>query len=176
MINITNAKQYCKDDISLIENYDKAISDNTQKWHLHHRLELTLENEYALSKQDLIRHGMYYKRPYFELIFMTEAEHKALHNSAMNARPEIIKAHKIAFDNTPGMHREHWTDEEKMKLKHLGVPMPKKRKRSPFCIKYGMTKRELADKYNIPVGSMNWYMTSGKLDEIINKEDKKCYQ
>ena len=68
------------------------------------------------------------------------------------------------------MHREHWTDEEKLKLKHLGVPMPKKRKRSPFCIKYGMTKRELADKYNIPVGSMNWYMKSGKLDEIINKE------
>ena len=100
MINIINAKQYCKDDISLIENYDKAMSDNTQKWHLHHRLELTLDNEYALSKQDLIRYGMYYKRPYFELIFMTEAEHRALHNSVINARPEIIKAHKIAFENT----------------------------------------------------------------------------
>ena len=169
MINIKNAKQYCKDNISLIENYDKAISDNTQIWHLHHRLELTLDNEYALSKQDLVRHGMYYKRPYFELIFMTAAEHRALHNSAMNKRPEVIKAHKIAFDNNPGMHREHWTDEEKLKLKHLGVPMPKKRKRSPFCIKYGMTKRELADKYNIPAGSMNWYMISGKLDELINR-------
>ena len=170
MINIKNAKQYCKDDISLIENYDKAIADNTQKWHLHHRLELTMDNDYALSKQDLIRYGMYYKRPYFELIFMTEAEHKSLHNSAMLARPEIKEFYRINIKKIPGMHRDHWTDEEKLKLKHLGVPMPKKRKRSPFCIKYGMTKRELADKYNIPVGSMNWYMTSGKLDEIINRE------
>lgn len=170
MIHIKNAKQYCKDDISLIENYHKAINDTTKKWHLHHRLELTLAGEYAISKQDLIRHGMYYKRPYFELIFMPPSEHKALHNSAMNARPEIIEAHKIAFENNPSMHREHWSDEEKLKLNHKGVPMPKKRKRSPFCIRYGMTKRELANKYNIPVGSMNWYMASGKLDEIVNKE------
>ena len=42
--------------------------------------------------------------------------------------------------------------------------------RDDISLKYGMTKRELADKYNIPAGSMNWYMTSGKLDELINKE------
>ena len=37
MINEKRAKSYCKDDISLIENYDKAIADNTQVWHCHHR-------------------------------------------------------------------------------------------------------------------------------------------
>lgn len=167
MINIKNTKQYCKDDISLIENYDKAIADNTQVWVCHHRLEITLNGEYAISKQELIRHGMYYKRPYFELIFMSQTEHRSLHNSINNARPEISEFHRINIKKIPGMQREHWTDEEKLKLKHVGVPMPKKRKRSPFCIKYGMTKRELADKYNIPAGSMHWYMKSGKLNKIV---------
>jgi hypothetical protein len=29
MINEISAKRFCKDDISLIENYDKAIADKT---------------------------------------------------------------------------------------------------------------------------------------------------
>ena len=40
MINEKNAKRFCNEDISLIENYDKAIVDNTQTWHCHHRAEI----------------------------------------------------------------------------------------------------------------------------------------
>lgn len=72
-------KQVCKDDPSLIENYDKAINDDTQMWVLHHRLELTLDGEYAHSKEELIRLGMYYHRPYYELIFLTKSDHQILH-------------------------------------------------------------------------------------------------
>ena len=72
-------KQVCKDDPSLIENYDKAINDNTQMWVLHHRLELTLDGEYAHSREELIRLGMYYHRPYYELIFLTKSDHQKLH-------------------------------------------------------------------------------------------------
>ena len=172
MFNLTNAKQYCKEDISLVENYDKAIAD-TSMWVIHHRDEIRIlpSGMVALrSKNDLIENGRYWKCPANELIFMKFEEHKALHNKYMNERPEVKESHKKAFENTPGMHREHWTEEEKIKLQHKGVPMPKKRARSPFVLKYGMTKRELADKYNIPVGSMNWYMQSGKLEELISKE------
>lgn len=35
MINEKNAKSFCKDDLSLIENYDLAIADTTQTWICH---------------------------------------------------------------------------------------------------------------------------------------------
>lgn len=79
MINELYSHGFCKDDISKIENYDKAVADTTQTWHLHHRLELTLNGEFAHSKADLIRLKMYYNRPYFELIFMPRSEHVRLH-------------------------------------------------------------------------------------------------
>lgn len=75
MINEHYVKLYCKDDISLIENYDKAIADKTQTWQCHHR------RETIYSKKDLIEIGEYYDRPAIELIFLTKKEHKALHNT-----------------------------------------------------------------------------------------------
>ena len=75
MINEHYAKKFCKDDISLIENYDKAIADKTQTWQCHHR------RETIYSRNDLIEIGEYYKRPAIELIFLTISEHRALHNS-----------------------------------------------------------------------------------------------
>ena len=94
MINIKKQKQkhFCKDDYSLIENYDKAVNDTTQYWHLHHRLELTLDGEYAHSVEDLIRLGMYYDRPYFELIYLPNSEHTKIHNKAMS--PDRLKQFK----------------------------------------------------------------------------------
>ena len=40
MINENKAKRFCREDISLIENYDKAINDATGVWHCHHRREI----------------------------------------------------------------------------------------------------------------------------------------
>ena len=78
MISETQAKKYCKDDISLIENYEEAINDNTQKWHCHHR------RESVYTKKGLIEIGEYYHRPAIELIFMTEEEHKRFHSKGKN--------------------------------------------------------------------------------------------
>ena len=47
MINESYIQKFCKDDISRIENYDKAVADPTQTWVIHHRLELTLDGEFA---------------------------------------------------------------------------------------------------------------------------------
>ena len=79
MINEKHVRKYCRDDLSKIENYEKAIADTTQTWHCHHRLELTLDGEFALTKKQLKMHDMYYNRPYYELIFLTHAEHRRLH-------------------------------------------------------------------------------------------------
>ena len=80
MINEIQAHKFCRDDISKIENYDKAIADTSQTWVIHHRLELTLDGEFALTPEQLKMHDMYYNRPYYELIFLTRAEHILIHN------------------------------------------------------------------------------------------------
>ena len=87
MISKCHTKEKCKDYISKIPNYDKAISDTTQVWHCHHVLEISIDGEHELhSQDDLIRMGMYYKRPYYELIFLTPSEHRELHGRTVEAR------------------------------------------------------------------------------------------
>ena len=76
MINIKRVLKYCKEDISLIENYKQALEDTTQTWDCHHRLEIDLN----VSKQYLIDNNLYYNRPVSELIFLTHTEHLCLHN------------------------------------------------------------------------------------------------
>ena len=92
MINEKRAKAFCKDDISLIENYDKAIADTTQVWHCHHR------RETIFSKSDLIEIGEYYNRPACELIFLTPLEHIRLHHLGKHRSAEthqkMSEAHK----------------------------------------------------------------------------------
>lgn len=84
MINERYAHKFCRDDISKIENYDKAIADASQTWHIHHRLELTLDGDFALTAEQLKMHDMYYNRPYYELIFLTQVEHVRLHMEGKN--------------------------------------------------------------------------------------------
>lgn len=78
-------RKFCKNP-EKIENYDKAISDTTQTWHCHHRLELyTLSGEKRpkdLYPRELIALGMYYNRPPEELIFLTPSDHISLHRKS----------------------------------------------------------------------------------------------
>ena len=115
MINEYYAKKFCKDDISKIENYEKAIADKTQTWVLHHRLELTLDGEFALSRDQLKMHDMYYNRPYYELIFLTHAEHNRLHsmNRSEDTRRKLSESKK--GERHP-MYGKHHTDETRKKL------------------------------------------------------------
>lgn len=66
-------------DILKTENYDIAFTEGFKNWDVHHRLEFTINGEYAHSAAELKRLGMYYRRPYFELIFLRHEEHTSLH-------------------------------------------------------------------------------------------------
>ena len=94
MINIIEAKRKCRDDISKIENYELAVNDKKQMWICHHRLELTLDGEFAHTPKELKRLGMYLKRPYFELIFLTNSEHRKLHSNTEVHRRKMSETHK----------------------------------------------------------------------------------
>ena len=74
MINKYKVKRFCSEDLSLIENYDKAIADPTQTWVCHHR------RETIYTREGLIEIGEYYNRPAAELIFLTPSEHSSIHS------------------------------------------------------------------------------------------------
>ena len=75
MINERQARKFCKEDISKIKNYDKAIKDTTQTWHCHHMT----ETWWNCSRKELIENECYYNRKACELIFLTRSEHRRLH-------------------------------------------------------------------------------------------------
>lgn len=91
-----NAYAYCKEDISQIENYDKAVNDKSQIWICHHRTEIW----WNCTSQELKDNECYYNRPAKELIFLTRSEHATLHMTGKHRvftdehRINLSKAHK----------------------------------------------------------------------------------
>ena len=79
MLNEKNAKRYCSENLSLIENYQDAISDQTKMWEIHHRRESDENGRTLFTKKQLIDMNLYFKRPASELIFVTKSMHNKLH-------------------------------------------------------------------------------------------------
>lgn len=75
MISERHTRKFCCEDISKIENYDKAVADTEHIWHCHHRIE-TIMN---CGVKELKAQGCYYHRPAHDLIFLTREEHISLH-------------------------------------------------------------------------------------------------
>lgn len=76
------AYKYCCEDLSLVENYDKAIADKENTWHVHHRDEIRVLPSGMVvrrSIQDLVDAGRYYQCPANELIFVTKELHNTIH-------------------------------------------------------------------------------------------------
>ena len=122
MIDTYRAKKFCKEDISKIENYDKAISDNTQTWHCHHRTEIW----WNCSKKDLIENECYYNRKACELIFLTPAEHKSLHSKGKIVSEETKQKMSIAQKGKPRSKDSIRKRSETMKGHHLSEETRKK--------------------------------------------------
>ena len=118
MIDKKRAKSFCREDISLIENYDKAIADTTQTWHCHHR------RETIFSRKDLIEIGEYYNRPACELIFLTKSEHMRLHHlgkpSWMKGKHHSAEARKKMSELKKGENNQlfgkHHSEETRKKI------------------------------------------------------------
>ena len=79
MINEKQAKRYCCEEISIIENYNQAIADQKRMWDVHHRRECDSEGRTLFTKKQLIEMNLYLKRPASELIFVTRSMHWKLH-------------------------------------------------------------------------------------------------
>lgn len=78
--------KYRNEDQHLIENYELAKADDFKGWVLHHRLEFDLDGNEVHTPESLKKLGMYYRRPHFELIYMTRHDHQILHNKAKKGK------------------------------------------------------------------------------------------
>ena len=99
MINEYYAKKFCCEDLSLIENYDKAISNTTQTWDCHHRGEILPCGRFSVS--DLKKFELYFNRPASELIFLTRSEHRRLHLKGVPKSEATKKALSDALKGIP---------------------------------------------------------------------------
>lgn len=163
MINERQAHKFCKDDIFKIENYDKAVNDPIQTWEIHHRLELTLDGEFALSRDQLRMHDMYYHRPYYELIFLTPTEHRRLHKKGENnplfgkhhteeSRKKMSEAMK--GENNP-LFGKHHSEETRRKMSEA-----KKGEKNSFFGKHhtDKTRRKMSESHK----GKHWKIVDGK--------------
>ena len=113
MISENRAKAFCKDDISLIENYDKAIADTKQVWSCHHRAGVLSCGRF--SREDLKKFNLYYNRPANELIFLTNSEHAKLHTKG---KPNCRKGKTCSAETKRKISeaKKNMSDETKRKI------------------------------------------------------------
>ena len=122
MIRFGCVKKYCNEDISLIENYEKALADKEQTWHCHHR------RENISSRKELIEKNEYYNRPAEELIFMTHSEHTILHFKGKKCNP-FTKEHKQKISKALKGHTISEETKRKISDKHKGKPLSEESKK-----------------------------------------------
>lgn len=135
MIDTCMAKRFCKEDISKIENYDKAISDSTHTWDCHHRTAIW----WNCTRKELIENECYYNRKACELIFLTHDEHMSLHHKG---KPSPNKGKVFSEEHRINLSKSHkgqvpWNKGKKCK----NISEETRRKISESMKKYLAKKR-----------------------------------
>lgn len=102
---------YCRHP-ELIENYDKAIADNTQMWQVHHRLEC------CFTQKFLKEMNLYYDVEPEALIFLTPSEHNKI-DSYCKRNGEVRKGKKHSKERKQKISEAH-------KGKHLSEETKRK--------------------------------------------------
>lgn len=156
-------KEYCCEDIALIENYDKA-KKSAKRWDCHHRAEILPCGKF--SREDLKKFDLYYNRPACELILLSKSDHSKLHSKDYQK------------DNNPHFGHHHTKDTKAiLRKKRLGMKLPKE-----WCDNIGKSKKgqiawnkgkhlpqEYKDKISKSISGRHWYN-----DGNVQLQAKEC--
>ena len=116
MINEKQAKKYCCEDISLIENYKEAVNSN-EIYDCHHRLEIDLKK----TPKELQELNLYYNRPATELVFITHADHTRLHQTnkifSQSTKDLLSDAGKKRVGDKNSFYGKRHTEDSKQKMR-----------------------------------------------------------
>ena len=129
MVSMRSIKKFCKGDYSKIENYEKAIADTTQTWHLHHKDECkTLPSGIKVirTREEMIENGRYFNCPANELIFLTKSEHVRLHMSYQMLGNTFAKVNltgrkfsKEHKEKLSKAQKEAWYQRKRLKINNI---------------------------------------------------------
>ena len=165
MISLYNVYKYCNEDITKIENFEKALNDRTQEWDCHHRDEVRILPSgitVIRTSEELKERGRYYNCPANELIFLTKSDHTKIHNKVKKLTEEqkqkisnTLKKHFKTHDN-PMKNRKH-TIEAKFKMRLNRID--KNGFGGKFYTYYGITNSENHKLYD---REYQWYKRHGK--------------
>ena len=166
MINEIEVKKYCKEDISKIKNYDKAIADTTQTWHCHHIL------GEILSKEQLEAHDFYYNVPACMLKFVTSSEHRRIHNKDNTFSLGLKRTAEVRKKMSDAHKGKTLSKETRRKMSEArkGRSVWNKGKKNIFS-EDTLKKLSAAHKGRKTKGStgMHWYNNG-----VINKYEYSC--
>ena len=154
MINETQAKRYCCEDISRIVGYVKALNSPIM-WVCHH----LLENKGYL-RDELEALGLYYKRPAKELVFLPQKVHRRLHYTLL--RPESLKS-------------DAWR--QKISEWHTGRPLSEahRKKIQKSCLETYKDNDELRRKCSSFLGRTHTEETKQKMRESALTRTREWY-
>ena len=120
---------YCRNP-ELIENYDKAMADETQTWEVHHRLECCFTYKFL---NDM---NLYYDVEPEALIFLTAAEHRKI-DSFCKRNSEAHKGNKHSDE-----HKRKIGESNKGRKKPEGAGKPPKK---VLCVETGEIFESMSD-------------------------------
>lgn len=168
-------KNYCSEPLDHIENYYLASTDQTQTWHCHHKLEISLQ----LSKKELIEQNLYFDRPANELIFMTSQEHNALHHIQPSYRAALkgkSKSQETRARISTAMKGKPKSQETRAKL---SAAMKEVSNRPEVKAKISAAAKDCIGINNgvtnkrVKPDELNNYLTNGWVYGMIKKINKK---
>ena len=166
MISERTVKEFCNEDISLIENYEQAIQDKVNTWHCHHKLGLGSDYENTIDELKMM--NLYYNRPACEFIFITEEEHHRIHsigkhNGFYGKTHTNESKNKISKSKQGYKHTEDWKENQSKVMKELH-----KNGREEVYKKISETKRNSDMSYYKKNMSLLGKANKGKTWKLIN--------
>lgn len=158
---INKKSRYCCEDISNIENYEKAKADNFVGWLIHHRDEYRVLPSGMIARRtyrELKENGRYYNCPANELIYLTTLDHAKMHpiteehkeslsrhRKGTKASEETRKKLSLAHMGRKPVNNSGWKHTEEWKNEHT----ERVHEKSEFYQKFGMTRKEYKAFHNL---------------------------